>query len=163
MQSAGALQNAAQFAPTIGTQAAGEANRGLGIAGGLQQGAASLAPQAAGLDWNNIAQLANIGQQVEGKAGDVLGDAMGRHGFYQTGAGSPEQALARYVAAIQGNYGGSQIGTSEGPGGNPLAGAAGGALTGAAVTPWLSNALGGASLGPWGMIGGALLGALSSQ
>jgi len=156
-------QSAYQFQQNLGLGAAGEANRGLGITGSLQQGAAGLAPTAAGLDWQNIAQLGNVGSQVEGMAGQALGDQMNRFNYYQN---RPEDNLARYIAAIQGNYGSNTVTNQSGGGGSPLAGAAGGALTGSALAGAASSAFpgafGGAALGPWGMIGGALLGGLLS-
>jgi hypothetical protein len=115
---------------------------------GLMQQAAGMVPTASALDWNNIAQMGQVGQRVEGKAGEVLGDSMNRFNYNQN---LPEQNLQRYIAAIQGNYGGTTQQSTNGQGG--LNGALGGAMSGAAVgsmfgMPWL------------GAIGGGLLGVL---
>lgn len=62
-------------------------------------------PQLAAIDWNNIAQLSNVGQQVEGKAQEALQDRMNRFQFYQD---APERNLQNFMQAIMGNYGSTQ-------------------------------------------------------
>jgi len=121
------------------------------------QQAAGMVPMASGLDWQNIAQMGGVGRQVEGKAGEVLGDSMNRYNYYQ---GLPEQNLQRYIAAIQGNYGGTTQTQQDGAGGGfNLGGALGGAATGGGVAGMLSTAAGLSN--PWLaplLIGGGLLG-----
>lgn len=110
-------------------------------------GAASMAPQAAGLDYLNIANLGQVGDQVEGKGQEVLNDYMNRWNFYQQ---QPDDRLANYIAAIQGNYGGiDRSGTLQSPG----AGAAGGAIAGASAGSKVG--------GGWGALAGALIGGYS--
>lgn len=107
------------------------------------------APAAAGLDWQNIGQLGKVGGMVEGKSKEILDDDINRFNYYQN---LPDDALARYSALIQGNYGGSTQ-TMADVASNPLAGAAGGGLLGYGVGSQLSW-LG----GPWGALIGAGLG-----
>jgi hypothetical protein len=139
-------------------QAAGMANQLTGIQGDIQRGAAALAPTAANFDYNNIQQLLGVGGAVEGKAGDVLQDSMGRFNYMQQ---QPYNNLQNYMANIYGNVG-SLGGTTTSQGsGNPIAGAAGGALTAGALGGAFPGTLG-ALAGPWGMLGGAVLGGLLS-
>jgi hypothetical protein len=107
------------------------------------QNAAGMVPMSSALDWQNIAGLGQVGQKVEGKAGEVLGDSMNRFNYYQN---LPEQNLARYIAAIQGNYGGTT--EQKGAGGISGGGAIGGGLAGAQLGSMLG--------GPFGTILGAL-------
>lgn len=142
-------------------QAAGLSNQLTGIQGDIARGAAALAPTAANFDYQNIDRLMGVGSQVEGMAGNILQDQMNRFNYYQQ---APEQNLARYIAAIQGNYGGTTM-TEQDAGSNPLAGAAGGAMLGAALPsmfPGTFSQWGTTPLGPWGMLGGAVLGGLLS-
>ncbi len=118
------------------------------------QQAAGMVPMASALDWGNIAQMGQVGGAVEGKAGEVLSDSMNRFNHYQN---LPEQNLAKYIAAIQGNYGGTSTSQQEGGGGSPIAGALGGGLGGAMA----ANALNLSGPWGWGVTGlGAILGAL---
>ena len=94
---------------------------------GLMSTAAGMVPLSSALDWQNINRLGGVGAAIEGKAGDVLSDAMARFNYYQ---GRPEDNLARFIAAIQGNYGGQTTSTATSPGGSRLAGALGGAMLG---------------------------------
>jgi hypothetical protein len=125
------------------------------------QQAAGMVPMSSALDWQNIAAMGNVGQQVEGKAGQVLGDSMNRFNHYQN---APEQNLARYIAAIQGNYGGTTSTEQQANGGGGLTGALGGGLAGAALggaLPSLGSSMGlmlGSAAWPLG-IAGALAGA----
>ncbi|TNF09396.1 MAG: hypothetical protein EP323_00410 [Gammaproteobacteria bacterium] len=120
-----------------------------------QMNAMQLAPGLANTDYADFEKLGQVGQMVEGKAGQVLQDNINRFDFYQN---RPEDALAKYVAAIQGNYGGSSVSSTDTQtSSNPLAGAIGGGL----VANGLGASLSGAGLaGPWGIAGGALLGGL---
>lgn len=162
-------QSGYQFQNQLGLGSAQAANQLYGLQTAAQQGAAGLSPIASGYDWQNINNLLGVGGAVESKAGDVLADRINRWNFMQA---EPDEALSRYISAIQGTTGaipGTQTTTTQGPGGNPLAGAAGGALGGAALGSWLgagsalpAGAGAGAMLGafaPW-MLGGALLGGL---
>lgn len=69
-----------------------------------------MAPQLAETDYNDFARLGQVGQAVEGKAGEVIQDDMNRFNFYQN---APETSLANYIAAIQGNYGGQTSSTAK--------------------------------------------------
>lgn len=119
-----------------------------------QMNAMQMAPGLANTDYADFAKLGQVGQMVEGKAGEVLGDNINRFDFYQN---RPEEALAKYVSAIQGNYGSSSV-SSQDTQSNPLAGAIGGGLTGVGIGSALGLS-GMAALGPWAA-GGALLGGL---
>ncbi len=127
----------------LGLGAANSATNLYGTQGGLQQGAASMVPQISALDYNNINRLLGVGGAVETKSGEVINDAMNRHDFAQA---ERDEALARYIAAINGNYGG----TTQATGGQ-------GSRTSSTVGGALAGAQAGSSFGPWGaVIGGAL-------
>lgn len=70
---------------------------------------------------------------------------------YQYQQELPYNKLATYLSMIQGNYGGTTTSSTPLGSNNPLLTGLGGAATGAAL---------GSPLGPWGMAGGAGLGAL---
>ena len=130
-------------------QAAGQLV-GLGSqALGTQLGFAGLSPTLAGQDYADIDRLAGVGGAVEGLGGQALQDRMNRFNFYQN---RPQQNLANYIAALQGNYGGT---TTQQGGSNPLAGGIGGGLLGGSL---LAGA--GQTLSPWGVALGALGGLL---
>lgn len=126
-----------------------------------QARAAAFAPSAANVDYQDAQQLLNVGGAVEGKAGEMLGDTMSRFNYYQQ---RPEDSLSRYIAAIQGNYGGTSTSKQTGGGSNPIVGAAGGALTASALGGALGGSIPALSFlgGPWGLLGGAVLGGLLS-
>lgn len=94
------------------------------------QGLVGQAGALANQDYIDLAQLGGAGAQVEGLA--------------QQYADAPGTALDQYLGRVSGNLGSVQ--TTKIPR-NPLAGAAGGALAGS-------------FLGPWGAIGGGLLGGI---
>lgn len=94
------------------------------------QGVLGQAGALANQDYIDLAQLGGAGAQVEGLA--------------QQYADAPGTALDQYLGRISGNMGQTQ--TTKTPR-NPVAGAAGGALAGS-------------FLGPWGMLGGGLLGGI---
>lgn len=124
---------------------------------GQQLAGAGLGQQLAQNDWQNIGQLGQIGQQVEGKSGQVLQDYMDRFNYYQN---RPEQNLQNYVAAINGiPVNGGQTST-KGGGGNALTGALGGALTGGALGGMLpASMLAAIPGGGWALAGlGGLMG-----
>jgi hypothetical protein len=84
-----------------------------------QMNTMQIAPQLAATDYHDISQLGQIGSMVEGKAGEIIEDDMNRFNFYQN---APESNLANYIAAIQGNYGGSTRSTGPGQSGLSQAG-----------------------------------------
>lgn len=130
------------------------ADIGLGAMGGLadlygtigqnQFRAGSLVPTYSGLEYGNMDRLMGVGNQIQGQAQDIIGGNMQRWGFEQQ---APWNNLNNYASIIQGLPGGYGTQTSTQPKGSRLSGAAGGAMTGAA-------------LGPWGALGGAVLGGL---
>lgn len=75
-----------------------------------QMNTMQIAPQLAETDYTDIAKLGQVGQAVEGKAGEIIQDDMNRFNFYQQ---RPENNLANYISAIQGNYGGQTTTTSK--------------------------------------------------
>jgi hypothetical protein len=107
------------------------------------------APQMLQQDYVDASKLAEVGAQKEALQGEYLGESMDRYNYDQT---KDMQNTANFLSLINGNYGGSVSSTSTGPGqvrssgGNPVGGALGGALAG------------GSMFGPWGALGGGLLG-----
>lgn len=132
------------------------ANLGLGGLGAMgdmynaignnQFRAGSLAPSFSGLEYGNMDRLMGVGNQIQGQAQDILGGDMQRWAFNQQ---APWDALNNYSSAIYGLPAGFGTQTQTVPKGSRLSGAAAGAMSGAA-------------LGPWGMLGGAVLGGLLS-
>lgn len=124
------------------------------------------APQLGEADYTDISRAMQVGQMVEGKAGEVLQDQTNRFNFNQE---RPYDNLSRYIQSIQGNYGGSGTSTSKQPNySNPLGSALGGAMTGAGIasmiSPGAAGATGMAALGPYALpfaIGGGLMGLFS--
>lgn len=112
-----------------------DANRRLSAFMGernLQQGLIPFAGSLAAQDYADIGQLANVGAQREALSREI--------------AGQPGRSLDEYLARLSGFPGGTvtQVTPTER---NVLGGALGGATAGA-------------MLGPWGMLGGAILGGL---
>lgn len=113
------------------------------------------APQLAEADYSDIGRAMQVGQMVEGKAGEALQDRINRFTFNQE---RPYANLDRYLASVSGNFGqsGSSNTTSNQPTySNPLGQAAGGALTGYSVASSIPG------LAPYALpfaIGGGLLG-----
>lgn len=134
-----------QLQGQLGIQA-GQGLSGLyGDIGQNQFRAASLAPQYQGMQYGDIDRLMQVGGMTEDQAQRLIDADQAR---WQYGQQQPMQNLATYANIIQGlpaGYGTEQTTT---PGGSRFAGAAGGAMAG------------GAMLGPWGALGGGLLGAL---
>lgn len=126
---------------------------------GRMMQAGTLAPSAAQMDYNDINALLSAGGMVEDRARQILGDQMGRFTHYQN---LPEQNLQRYIAAIQGNYGGASTSNMSGQvptyGQNPVQGAIGGGLAGWGLSQAFPSVIG----GPLGIGVGAGLGLLSS-
>jgi hypothetical protein len=155
----GMNHNSSQFNRQLGLGAANASNSLLGTQGSIQSNAASMAPAAANLDYQNIDRMMGVGGAVEGMAGNVLNDDMNRYNYGQQ---LPDQQLANYISAIQGNYGGTTS-TSQDVNGNPVAGGVGGALTGYLGGNALQGALGaGGNWGPWGALLGGLGGYFGS-
>ncbi len=101
----------------IGGQYAGERGRQIQTMG--------MSGQLAGQDYADISQLYGAGQAYQGLEQQNIGADMAKWNFGQQ---APWTNLQNYQGAIQGNYGGQQ--TTPSYGGNAMAGAAGGALTG---------------------------------
>ena len=119
---------AGELADTLGTMSSNlyggnyqsERDRMMSAAGGLGNVAASDAQQrfqAANLgmglgqqQYQDIGQLLNAGQMIEGKAGEVLGDSMNRFDYYQN---RPEQNMNNYMAWLSG-IPGAEFGTRTG-------------------------------------------------
>lgn len=106
--------------------------------------AGSLVPTYSGLEYGNMDRLMGVGSQIQNQAQNLIGSEMDRWNFGQQ---APWQALNQYANTIYGLPGGYGTQTSTQPTGSRLQGAMGGAMSGAA-------------LGPWGMLGGAILGGL---
>jgi hypothetical protein len=109
------------------------------------------APQMLQQDYVDAAKLAEVGAQKEALSGQYLAEDIDRFNYNQT---KDQQNVANFLSLINGNYGGSVSSFSTGPaqtaasGGNPIGGALGGALAG------------GSAFGPWGALGGGVLGLL---
>lgn len=97
------------------------------------QGVLPYVTPLANADYDDYARLGGVGQQVEGLA--------------QQYANAPGQHLDQYLGRVRGtDYGSTQTATQKNPS-NPLGGALGGAAAGSAF-------------GPWGTLGGAVLGGI---
>lgn len=115
-----------------------------------QMQAATLTPQVDALRFEDAKALGGIGETQYGLEQAKIGEDIARHNF---GQNIRQDQLARYMNAIQGNYGGTSTSTTQGPQANKTSAALGGALGGAAM---------GASVGgPWGAAIGGGLGLLS--
>lgn len=111
---------------------------------GRQMQALGYVPQMAQMDYNDIDRLANVGQQEEARAQSVIEADRER---FEAERDAPNQRLAQYANIIYGmNPGGTQVSKAPAPYRNRGAGILGGALGGAQLA------------GPWGALGGALLG-----
>lgn len=124
---------------------------GLGAMGDLygniaqnQFRAGSLMPSYNDMQYGDIQRLMGVGGMVEDQAQRMMGANQDRWNF---GQNAPWQNLQNYANVIYGLPGGYGTQTATQPGGSRLQGALGGAMSGAA-------------LGPWGMLGGAVLGGL---
>jgi hypothetical protein len=120
------------------------------------------APSLASADYQDIAALSEAGIARENHAQELINDAMNKYNYE---AGRPLTALQNYGALIQGNYGMSGTSTTSGSLGrsNPLGGAMGGALAGGALGSMFGTTQAGTALGPWGAVGGGLLGLFGSM
>lgn len=107
---------------------------------------AQMVPSASALDWNNIDRLGAVGDRIQQQGQQYLTDQTNRFNFYQE---RPYQMLDRYQGWL--GAGSGQGGTSQ----QKAGGGGGGWLSGA-----IGGALAGSKFGPWGAVGGGLLGAL---
>lgn len=114
-----------------------------------QQQAASYAPQLAQQDYNDFAQLAQIGGSREQLAQNIINEQQARYNY---NANAPQQQLMNYLQAVSGNLGSqstaTQNNTASSQRGNPILGGLGGALTGYAAAGSLAGTgLGSTALG----------------
>ena len=118
--------------------------------------ALSLLPQSQQLALQGINTTGQAGQGYDAYSQALLQDDANAFNFYQQ---SPYDALARYVAAIQGQYGGTT--TTEGPeqSGGGITGALGGAAAGAGIVSALPASMVAGPVGPIIVGGAALAGA----
>ncbi len=116
-----------QYAQGVGQQIGAAGQIGGQYAGerGRQMQAMGMAPGLAQQDYADISQLYGAGQAYQGLEQQNIGADMAKFNFEQQ---APWTNLQNYQGAIQGNYGGQQ--TTPSYGGNPMAGAAGGAMAG---------------------------------
>ena len=121
-----------------------EGLRGLyGDIGQQQFRAGTLAPQYQGMQYGDIDRLMQVGGMTEDQAQRYIDADQARWNYQQN---QPMQNLAAYANLIQGLPAGYGTETTTAPGGSRVAGGVGGAMAG------------GAALGPWGALGGGLLG-----
>lgn len=121
---------------------------------GNQIKASALAPQTAGMDYQNIAAVSDAGSTQQAQTQAQLQDAISRFNFGQQ---VPYEKLAEYSNLVQGGYGGTSTLSQpyyQNTGANALGGALGGGVLGSLIGP----SLGVGSSG--GAAGGAGLGAL---
>lgn len=149
------------LARTAMTQALGDVFAGqYGQERSRQLQAAGMAPQLAGLDYMDIAQLGQVGGAREAMGQQQLQDAMARWQFYQQ---RPYEMLSRYAGLVGGMpaMGGTTTQTvpQAGMGQKLLGGALGGAGLWQAFNPGTAATMG--ALGPWALGGAALMGLLS--
>jgi hypothetical protein len=109
-----------------------------------------MVPTLAGLDYQNLGALANVGTQRQQQGQAELQDAVNRWNFEQN---LPLSKLQDYAKLVGGNFGQTST-TSQPLYRNPAAGVLGGAATGAGI----ASALG--ATGPWGWALGGLGGLL---
>ena len=113
-----------------------------------QARAAAMAPTLAGQDYQDIQAQLQAGQIDQAQADAAVADLVNRFQHYETGAGSPQAAVERYINMIQGNYGGTSSTDYQQQPGSTLRNVIGGGISGAAAGSMLG--------GPFGMIGGIL-------
>lgn len=102
-------------------------------------------------DYFDIANLRDVGGAVEAQTGNIIQDRLSRFNFAQQ---APGQAVNQFVSQISGVPQGQNTSSSQPVFRNPLGSALGGALAGGQLSSMLGFA------GPWGAIGGGLLGLL---
>jgi len=103
-----------------------------------QMNAMQMAPQLAETDYHDFAALGEVGQAREALNQQGINDAIERFNFEQT---EPFQRLAMFNNAVQGNMGGTSIGTqtSSGGGGSRLGSTIGSGLLGAGALASLAS------------------------
>ena len=96
--------------------------------------------------------MGQAGQVTEGYADKALEADIQRYNFQQNAQGD---ALARYMALIQGNYGSQQssTGAQMSKGASAATGAMSGAAMGTAIAPGYGTAIGAAAGGLYGYFG----------
>ena len=97
------------------------------------------------MQYGDLDRLLGVGRTVETQAQDLLNADIDRWNYQQN---LPQQNLQNYANIIYGLPGGYGSTRTSGGGGSRLSGALGGAATGASIA------------GPWGALGGAVLGGL---
>lgn len=161
-QMGGSRQGVAQGLAMRGTQDALANANAQTMMGAYGQGltaqgrALALAPQTMGMGMQPMDVMSGVGAYNQGIDTQALDADRARWDYNQQ---RPYDALSFYNNIVQGNNAWGNTTTSEGGGSSPIAGAIGGGLLGASATPALNTALG-TTLGPWGAIGGAVLGGL---
>lgn len=128
---------------------------------GAQEAAANRAPGLAREDYYDIGQLGQVGGAREGLAQQGINEAISRYNFEQ---GEPASRTRSYMSTLQGvpvGFDTARTGTSQqgAADSNPWAGAAGGAMSGAAIGTSIMPGWGTAI----GAAGGGLAGGLSSK
>jgi hypothetical protein len=113
-----------------------------------QTQALAYASPLAEADYRDLAALQGVGQQVEGKAGEIIGDNVSRWNYDQQ---RPGNTLDDFLRRVSGNIGSQSTTQLPDVYRNRTAGAAGGALAG--------YQMGEGS--PWWTLAGGLLGAYS--
>jgi hypothetical protein len=113
-----------------------------------QFGVAGLSPQLANQDYVDLNALQGVGGQVEDLTGRLMEDQAARWDFSQN---APQMNLDNYIARVTGSYPGQNATQTTPTYRNRGAGAAGGAMSGAAL---------GSSFGPYGALIGAAAGGL---
>jgi hypothetical protein len=128
----------------LGMQGMGNLADLYGTQGSNLYRAASLAPQFQGMQYADIDQLMRVGGMTEDQAQRLIDADRQRFQFQQQ---APYDALNQYSNIIYGLPAGLGTQSQTTPGGSRLSGALGGAMAGSA-------------LGPWGALGGGILGLL---
>lgn len=106
--------------------------------------AGSLVPSFNDMQYGDIQRLMGVGGMIEDQTQRLMGGNQDRWNFGQQ---APWQNINNYANAIYGLPGGYGTQTSTQPGGSRLQGALGGAMAGS-------------QFGPWGALGGGILGGL---
>lgn len=139
------MLSAGQGLGNLGMQGMGSLGDIYGQQAQNQFRAASLAPQFQGMQYGDIDQMMRIGGMNEDQAQRLIDADRQR---FQFGQQSPYDALNQYSNVIYGLPAGYGTQSSSQPGGSRLSGALGGAAAGSALGPW--GALGGGILGMFG-------------
>jgi hypothetical protein len=143
----GAGRTGSGLAQTAQTQAIADAFAGqYGNERENQLRSMFFAPQVAGLDYDNISKLAEVGAQKETLGQEQTAEDIARYDFNQN---ARQQQVSDFLNMIQGNYGGTNSQTAQVNGGRSgLGSALGGALQGASaasifgLNPFLGGGLG---------------------